>query len=185
MATYPDKCECPAGHRFTARRRIESAGYVIQTRCPECNKYYELMAGPVPFRALKVPKAPVHERQIEDRLHKRVEEVGGEIRKVQWIGRKGAPDRLVMLPPLTTKPTVADIAKWFDLPYMVAQQLVGHVKSIPRRAAWVEVKAPGKARTFPNDAHERAQHREHERMRKKGEIVLVIDSYEQIEELLK
>ncbi|MGI9153592.1 MAG: VRR-NUC domain-containing protein [Rubrivivax sp.] len=39
------------------------------------------------------------ERDIEAHLVKRVREVGGEVRKVQWIGRNGAPDRLVMLPP--------------------------------------------------------------------------------------
>lgn len=185
MATYPDKTQCPKGHQFTVRRRVENVGKVVNTFCPVCNWRYELFAGPVPLRAIRAPQVPTLERQIETRLSKRVDEVGGEIRKVQWIGRKGAPDRLVMLPPLTTAPTVAQIAFWLGIPHMVAQHLVGHVKSIPRRAAWVEVKAPGKARTFPNDAHERAQHREHERMRRKGEIVLVIDSYEQIEELLK
>ena len=38
------------------------------------------------------------ERDIEDYLVKRVKAMGGEVRKVQWIGRNGAPDRLVMLP---------------------------------------------------------------------------------------
>ncbi|MDE2103177.1 MAG: VRR-NUC domain-containing protein [Patescibacteria group bacterium] len=35
------------------------------------------------------------EASIENYLAKRVKEEGGEIRKVSWIGRKGAPDRLV------------------------------------------------------------------------------------------
>lgn len=159
MATYTDKAECPAGHRFTVRRRVESAGYVVQTNCRTCERSYELMAGPVPLRAIKPPQAPTHERQIEARLVKRVEELGGEVRKVAWISRRGAPDRLVMLPWMPgdqTPPTI-----------------------------WVELKAPGKAATFPNTPHERAQHREHERMRKMGQHVEVIDSYEQIEELLK
>ena len=43
--------------------------------------------------------ATIRERDIERRLVKRVKELGGEVRKVQWIGRRGAPDRLVMLPP--------------------------------------------------------------------------------------
>jgi hypothetical protein len=38
------------------------------------------------------------ESDIEKHLVKRVKELGGEVRKVQWIGRRGAPDRLVMLP---------------------------------------------------------------------------------------
>lgn len=166
MATYTDKAECPAGHRFTVRRRVESAGYVVQTNCRACERSYELMAGPVPLRAIKPPQAPAHERQIEARLVKRVEERGGEVRKVQWIGRKGAPDRLVMLPPM---------------PHHSDAPIVRHYPL----TIWVELKAPGKARTFPANAHERAQHREHERMRKMGQRVEVVDSYEQIEELLK
>jgi len=43
----------------------------------------------------------VRERDIEAYLVKRVKELGGEVRKVEWIGRRGAPDRLVMLPALT------------------------------------------------------------------------------------
>lgn len=42
--------------------------------------------------------APMRERDIERYLVKRVKELGGEVRKVQWIGRRGAPDRLVALP---------------------------------------------------------------------------------------
>lgn len=38
------------------------------------------------------------ERDIEAYLVKRVKALGGEVRKVQWIGRRGAPDRVVMLP---------------------------------------------------------------------------------------
>jgi hypothetical protein len=40
----------------------------------------------------------MRERDIEAHLVKRVKELGGECRKVQWVGRHGAPDRLVMLP---------------------------------------------------------------------------------------
>lgn len=36
------------------------------------------------------------ERDIEKYLVRRVKAIGGEIRKVQWIGYNGAPDRLVM-----------------------------------------------------------------------------------------
>ncbi len=37
------------------------------------------------------------ERAVEGYLKDCVEGVGGEIRKVSWVGRRGAPDRLVML----------------------------------------------------------------------------------------
>jgi tRNA U54 and U55 pseudouridine synthase Pus10 len=40
----------------------------------------------------------MRESKIERTLVKRVRAAGGEIRKLAWIGRRGAPDRLVMLP---------------------------------------------------------------------------------------
>lgn len=111
-------------------------------------------------------KAPTRESQIEKHLTKRAKQEGGEVRKVQWVGRASAPDRLVMLP----ERAGGGLYCFSDLPAMTI---------------WVELKAPGGAATFPKNAHERAQHREHERMRKMGQRVVVIDSYEQIEELLK
>ena len=95
------------------------------------------------------------EKEVEAHLVKRVKELGGECRKVQWIGRIGAPDRLVMLPARG----VECAGTWF-----------------PARAIWVELKAPGqKARP--------SQLREHERMRAMGQHVVVIDSIEGVEEL--
>lgn len=38
------------------------------------------------------------ERNVENYLIERVKAIGGEIRKVRWIGRHGAPDRLIMMP---------------------------------------------------------------------------------------
>jgi hypothetical protein len=87
----------------------------------------------------------MRERDIENHLARRVKELGGEIRKTEWIGRKGAPDRRVMLP--------------------------------GRMPVWVELKAPG----VKPEAH---QIREHNRMRKLGELVEVIDSIEGVEALL-
>lgn len=58
----------------------------------------------------------MRERDIERHLVRRVKELGGEVRKVAWIGRRGAPDRLVMLP-----------ARAADQPTTI----------------WVELKAPG------------------------------------------
>ena len=85
------------------------------------------------------------ESDIEKYLVKRVKDVGGQIRKAQWVGHVGAPDRRVMLP--------------------------------NRMPSWIEVKAPGKK----PESH---QLREHNRMRKLGELVEVIDSYEAVDNLL-
>ena len=49
----------------------------------------------------------MRESEIEKYLVKRVKELGGEVRKVKWIGRRGAPDRLVMMPP--------DHTEWVEL----------------------------------------------------------------------
>jgi hypothetical protein len=70
----------------------------------------------------------MRESQIEAHLVKRVKAAGGEVRKVQWIGRRGAPDRLVMLP--------APIGQ--------------------RRGFWVELKAPGQP-LKPHQAREHAR----------------------------
>ena len=35
------------------------------------------------------------ERKVEDYLRKRVKETGGMVRKIKWIGRRGAADNLV------------------------------------------------------------------------------------------
>lgn len=114
--------------------------------------------GPAPRRAKS-------EADVERYLVKRVKALGGEVRKVSWIGRKGAPDRLVMLPPM---------------PYHSSAPIVYHFA----RTIWIEVKAPGRAIGFPCGAHEHAQRREHQRMRKMGQRVEVVDSYERVDEVL-
>lgn len=114
-------------------------------------------------------KAKTKEETIEAYLGRRVREIGGEVRKVQWIGRKSAPDRLVMLP--VRLPRIVEPFSPFAPPK-------------PPCFFWVELKRPGLAATFPKDAHERAQHREHERMRAFGQTVLVIDSKEGVDALL-
>lgn len=86
----------------------------------------------------------MREREVEAHLVKRVKELGGECRKVGWVGRHGAPDRFVML---------------------------------PRGCLWVELKAPGE-RVKPH------QQREHDRLRKMGQRVEVLDSIEAIEGML-
>lgn len=94
----------------------------------------------------------MRERDIEAYLVKRVKELGGEVRKAQWVGRHGAPDRLVMLP-------------------------IGRYDAGPV-SIWVELKAPG----VKPEPH---QIREHNRMRRLGQLVEVIDSIEGVDALLE
>lgn len=96
----------------------------------------------------------MREAVIEKYLVKRVKELGGEVRKVKWIGRNGAPDRVVMRP------------SWGG----VGGEDVGVV-------VWIELKAPGKKPTA-------AQFREHARMLKMGQVVVVVDSIEGVDHLL-
>lgn len=96
----------------------------------------------------------MRESKIEAYLVKRVKAMGGEVRKVQWIGRRGAPDRLVMLPK-----TGYDI-EWGDSPTI-----------------WIELKATGK-KAEPH------QVREHTRMRRMGQRVEVVDSLARVDEVL-
>ena len=98
----------------------------------------------------------MRERDIEAHLVKRVKALGGEVRKVQWVGRRGAPDRLVMLP--------------------LGRASSGSFSACP--TLWVELKAPG----MKPEAH---QLREHARMKAMGQRVVVIDSIEGVEELLR
>lgn len=116
------------------------------------------------------------EREVEAYLKKRVEALGGEVRKVQWVGRKNAPDRLVMLP--ATYKTV-QLAAYGFIPPREDEWL-----DRPARTLWVELKNPKTILTFPANAHERAQAREHERMRRLGQRVEVIGTLYQVDELL-
>lgn len=96
----------------------------------------------------------MRESIIERHLVKRVKEIGGQVRKVKWIGHRGAPDRLVMLHPRALGP-----CPWADT------------------AIWVELKATGE-KPKPH------QVREHARMRALGQRVEVIDSIEGVDALL-
>lgn len=99
----------------------------------------------------------MRESQIEKHLVERVKALGGECRKVKWIGRKGAPDRLVMLP------------------FHAECHRTGPFSAC--RTIWVELKAPGE-KAKPH------QYREHERMKAMGQLVVVIDSIERVDEVL-
>ncbi|MGI4846820.1 MAG: VRR-NUC domain-containing protein [Janthinobacterium lividum] len=97
--------------------------------------------------------AAVRESTIERHLVKLVKAAGGEVRKVQWLHHRGAPDRLVMLPPGAAVFADNQITSTF----------------------WVELKAPGK-KAEPH------QVREHRRMRNMGQCVVVLDSIEAVDE---
>ena len=84
----------------------------------------------------------MRESKIEDLLHQRVKDLGGEYRRATWTGRRGAPDDYVMLHPRCSP-------RWWN------EGFVG----------WVECKAPKKG-PRPDQA------REHERMRAFGIPVL-------------
>lgn len=87
----------------------------------------------------------MRESEIEKYLVKRVQALGGEVRKAAWVGRRGAPDRCVML---------------------------------DGKTIFVELKAPGE-KAKPHQA------REHDRMRKMGQTVVVVDSLEGVDEVLQ
>lgn len=106
----------------------------------------------------------MRESDIEKYLVECVKALGGEVRKVKWIGRRGAPDRLVMLP-----------GRWIKAPdkhVMIERDYRRQPISF-----WAELKAPGKE----PEAH---QLREHERMRRMGQHVEVIDSLEGVDRVL-
>jgi hypothetical protein len=97
----------------------------------------------------------VRESKIEEYLVLRVKSMGGEVRKVKWIGHRGAPDRLVMLPPWEPSP-----GNQYD------------------KTVWVELKATG-------EKPEPHQLREHKRMRKMGQRVEIVDSLAGVDALLE
>lgn len=117
-------------------------------------------------------RKPRRERDIERYLVKRAKELGGEVRKVVWPGRRGAPDRLVMLPP---GPRTEAACYWrVDGPEDAVRHAIAGMGTM---LVWAEIKAPG----VKPESH---QLREHERMRAMGQRVVVIDSIEGVEELL-
>lgn len=98
----------------------------------------------------------MRESDLEDYLVRSAEQHGDELRKVMWIGRNKAPDRVLMRRP----------------------------RIVPRASTvWIELKKPGGLATFPKNAHEWGQLREHERMRAAGQCVVVIDSKEGVDDL--
>lgn len=117
----------------------------------------------------------MRESTIEKHLVKRVKALGGEVRKVQWIGRRGAPDRVVLR---DADQAATDILRDYDMQRMTDVQLGKLAREIVGLyICWPELKAPG----VKPEAH---QLREHKRMRAMGQRVVVIDSIEGVEEAL-
>ena len=102
------------------------------------------------------------EGKLRVKLKARVEAYGGEIRAVSWLGRRFAPDVMVLW--VKGVPAVADPNK---LRY--ENGAVHH--------PFIETKTPGGKPTV-------GQAREHERMRAAGCVVLVISTEAQLDEWL-
>lgn len=98
----------------------------------------------------------VRESDVEQYLVDRVKNLGGEVRKLAWVGRSSGPDRAVGVPP---------------------QKHAGI-------QALVEMKNPDTIETFPADARERAQAREHTRLRAVGFRVEVLGTFDQVDAFL-
>ena len=92
----------------------------------------------------------MREHDIEKYLIDRGKALGGEVRKVKWIGRGGAPDRLVMLP-------------W---------AFAGGVC----RTIWVELKATGKKA----EPHQEREHKRMRDKGQRVEVVDSIERVEEI-----
>ncbi len=102
----------------------------------------------------------MRESTVEDYFCARIKALGGEVRKVKWQGRRGAPDRLALIP---ARP-------WVDHVFGQARHKVR-----PPRHALVELKRPGAAARIN-------QLREHDRLRNAGFEVLLIDTFELVDE---
>lgn len=99
------------------------------------------------------------ESVIRKALKDRVEAYGGEVRAASWLGRRNAPDVFVLL-----------------YEKLIVERN-GGFKHVKPANFWVETKAPGGK---PN----KAQAREHKRMREAGCVVTVIATIARLDELL-
>lgn len=86
----------------------------------------------------------IKERDVEKYLKTAVKTAGGEVRRVSWQGRRGAPDDVVFL----------------------------------NGVHFAECKAPGKK-------PEPHQTREHDRMLKHGVPVVILDSFEAVDDFVQ
>ncbi len=92
----------------------------------------------------------MRERDIERHLVALAKARGGEVRKVQWIGRRGSPDRLLMLPARSRTSWMAPI--------------------------WVELKAPG----VKPEAHQIREHKRMRAMGQRVVVIDSIEGVEEL-----
>lgn len=102
------------------------------------------------------------EGKLRKELKKRVEQYGGEVRAVSWLGRRNAPDVLCLFP----------LGCKYDM-----ERIDPFEGQRDEMHPFIETKAPKKGPT-------EAQAREHERMRAAGCVVLVISTIEQLDDWL-
>jgi len=98
------------------------------------------------------------EDKVEEHLRKKALSVGGIAYKFVSPGRRNVPDRLFLR----------------EIPEE-------HRAIVAKYLSFIETKQNGGLRTFPKDAHERGQAREHKRLRDMGFRVEVIDSKEGVD----
>lgn len=56
----------------------------------------------------------MRESLIEAYLRNQVQDAGGEVRKVKWIGRRGAPDRIIFMNGLVVLPELKATGKTLE-----------------------------------------------------------------------
>lgn len=94
------------------------------------------------------------EGKVEKYLVDRVRATGGKVRKLKWIGRNGAPDRMIWWP--------------------VRGQWPSHNKLV---VIFVELKAPG-------GKLKKTQQEEHRKMKADGLIVCVADNESAVDKII-
>lgn len=100
--TYQGREDSIAGHirhhglsidQKTVRSRLAVTGWSIE----DALERPIMTPQEIRERSVEARRKTLSERTVESYLKDCVEGVGGEVRKVSWVGRRGAPDRLVML----------------------------------------------------------------------------------------
>ena len=100
--TYKGRVDSIAGHirhhglsidPKTVRSRMAIVGWTIE----DALERPIMTPQEIRERSVTARRNTLSERTVESYLKDCVEGAGGEVRKVSWVGRRGAPDRLVLL----------------------------------------------------------------------------------------
>lgn len=78
----------------------------------------------------------IRERDVEKYLVKCVKKLGGGIRKVKWIGRRNAPDRLAAVPHILP-PTFVEVKRPGERPTLAQLREHKRMRSIGINVTWV------------------------------------------------